>query len=126
MQIVSVLVEKCPDRENTIINNHEEIRIEIMTPYLKRIIHEGVGDMILSGEGLQSLEIEYSGIGNIDFYDLPIKDCNIKSSGIGDCYARVNEFLFLDLAGIGNVYYRGTPNIESIITGNGQLVNDNN
>jgi hypothetical protein len=56
---------------------------------------------------------------------MPVNECSIISSGVGNCYVKVNDFLDIDISGVGSVYYKGNPEIESSINGIGKLINDN-
>ncbi|UCH13944.1 MAG: DUF2807 domain-containing protein [Bacteroidales bacterium] len=112
-------------KENTSISNTEEIRFEIEIPELTRVIHEGVGDFSLAGDYLMSLDIEYDGVGNIYSYDLPVYECSIISSGVGDCKLKIFDYLDVYLSGTGSVYYKGNPEIDSAVIGIGKLINDN-
>jgi hypothetical protein len=111
--------------DNIKIREHEEIRFEITIPALYEIIHNGVGDFSLSGGTIESLNIEFKGVGNIHAYSLPVNDCTIISSGVGDCKVMVNDLLDVDISGVGDVYYKGNPEINSSVTGVGSLINDN-
>jgi hypothetical protein len=44
---------------------------------------------------------------------------------MGDCKVRVKENLDVDISSIGNVYYRGNPEITLSDSGLGALINDN-
>ncbi len=111
--------------ENTSVSNTEEIRFEIEIPELTRIVHEGVGNFILAGDNLMKLDIDYKGVGNISSYDLPVNECSIVSSGVGDCKVKIHDYLDVYISGTGSVYYRGNPEINSVVTGIGKLINDN-
>lgn len=111
--------------EDIYLQNHEEIRFEIVIPDLRSLIHDGVGDMELTGESREVFDIDHRGVGHMDAYALPIDHCTIISSGIGDCKIQVDSTLEVDISNIGNVYYRGNPQIISNDTGIGNLINDN-
>jgi len=112
--------------ENTSIENHEEIRFEIEIPELHEIIHDGVGDFDLTGNTQETLDITHTGVGDIYGYALPVNECYLVTSGVGDCKVKVNDYLNVELTGVGNVYYRGNPEIEYTDMGVGQLIDDNN
>jgi Putative auto-transporter adhesin, head GIN domain len=112
-------------KDNIGIENSEEIRFEIVIPEIHEITHHGVGDFYLTGPTIPSLEIYFSGVGDINSYYLPTNQCIIISSGVGDCKIESIDFLDVNISGVGNVYYRGNPEIESTITGIGQLINNN-
>lgn len=111
--------------EGITIHNHEEIRIEVVVNELFDVVHDGVGDVTLNGISDHDLSIDFRGVGNIDAYDLPVENCTVYSSGLGDCKVNVSGYLEVDISSAGNVYYIGNPEISSTDTGLGDLINDN-
>ena len=111
--------------EGITIHNHEEILFEIVVNELSDVVHDGVGDVTLDGISDNALAIDFRGVGNIDAYDLPVENCTVYSSGVGDCKVNVSGYLEVDISGTGNVYYIGNPEISSTDTGIGDLINDN-
>jgi hypothetical protein len=111
--------------ENVSILNHEEIRFEIVVNELFELLHDGVGNMNLEGSGTENFAIDHRGVGNINAYDHPMDRCSIASSAVGDCKIYVKSFLEVDISGVGDVYYRGNPEISVTDTGLGELINDN-
>jgi hypothetical protein len=111
--------------EGVTIQNHEEIRFEIVVNELFSLLHDGVGDMALQGGNQESLTIDFRGVGNIHAYALPVDNCIVMSTGVGNCEILVNNYLEVDISGAGNVYYRGEPEIISTGTGLGDLINEN-
>lgn len=107
------------------IENHEDIIFDITVPSLTRIELTGVGNFYLSGEDQDELTIILTGVGHIDAFDLKVGNCNITSTGIGNCEVNVRDKLNVSISGIGNVYYKGSPVIDSQLTGLGQLVDAN-
>ena len=58
--------------------------------------------------------------------NLTAKTCNILLQGEGNCEVRVSDTLRVDLRGVGNVIYYGTPKvIERTITGAGKVIKGN-
>ena len=111
--------------EGVQLENHEPIIFEIHVEQLASLLHNGVGNVTLSGNSCEEFEIDHRGIGEITAYDLPVCRCMVKSSGTGNTRVLVNEYLEVDISSIGNVYYRGNPQISSTETGLGELINDN-
>ena len=112
-------------KEDVSLHNHEEIRFEIQLPALDRILHDGVGDILLQGLPRAELELVHLGVGSIDAYEWPVEQCILLQSGIGECFVKVISLLEVDIAGPGNVYYRGNPRISCSESGLGSLINDN-
>ncbi len=107
------------------LHQHEEIRFGIELPVLSHLLHDGVGDIFLAGEAREELSIELRGIGEVNAYDWPVNHCVVLHSGTGDCRVTVNNSLEVDIASVGNVFYRGTPQINCTDSGLGDLINNN-
>jgi len=112
-------------KEGVKLENHEEIRFEISALVLSDLVHEGVGDVTFEGIGQDELNIDFRGIGMVLAYDLPVNNCVVMNSGTGDCKVRANNILDVDISSIGNIYYRGNPDITYSNSGLGDLINDN-
>jgi len=111
--------------KNVNIENYEEIRFEITIPEIKDIELIGIGDFELSGNGQNVLSVNLTGVGNINAYEMKVNTCSITLTGVGDCKVYVLNELNVTIAGVGYVYYKGNPSINSKITGVGNLINDN-
>lgn len=81
----------------------------------------GSGDMYFSGYANRA-DFSISGSGTIRAYDLPVYECYTKTSGSGDMYVSVNDYLDVNISGSGNVYYIGTPAMNVKITGSGKVI----
>ena len=112
-------------REGVSLRQHEEIRFEIKLPELSSLLHDGVGDVHLKGESQNELDIDFRGIGKVNAYELPLDHCVVLHSGIGDCRVMVNKTLEADITSIGNIFYRGNPQINCSDSGLGDLIDDN-
>lgn len=62
---------------------------------------------------------------SLDANSLSTGSTSLIISGMGDSYVHVSDKLNVVLAGIGNVYYKGNPAIESEITGTGEIIDNN-
>lgn len=103
----------------------------------------GVGDMdlnvttdSLSVEMIGSGSVKISGIARkhqmkstgevqLEGYGLETKITNILSTGISNSFVYAEEELDVVINGTGSVYYKGSPMINSEISGTGKLINDN-
>jgi len=112
-------------KERITLNNHEEIRFEINTPELSHLLHQGVGDVSFEGNNQDELDIDFRGVGHVFAYGLKVDKWVVLNSGTGDCKVWVNETLEVDISSLGNVYYRGNPEITFADSGLGKLINDN-
>jgi hypothetical protein len=107
------------------IHNHEEIRFELKTMVMSRLVHEGVGEVNLVGTVQDALEFDFRGVGNVFAYGLPVDNVLVLNGGTGDCKVRAIDYLEVDLSSVGNVHYRGNPEISCTKSGLGELINDN-
>ncbi len=80
----------------------------------------GAGSIELAGEA-EEQEFLLSGAGSIDAEHLASKRARVRSSGAGECRLQVSETLEASLSGVGSVLYRGSPRVESRISGLGRL-----
>lgn len=81
----------------------------------------GSGDMQFSGYADRA-DYVLSGSGSIRSYDLPVNECYTKTSGSGDMYVNVSNYLDVNISGSGNVYYIGTPMLNVKISGSGKVI----
>jgi len=85
----------------------------------------GVGTINIRGNKQEDIYIEVFGIAEINSYNLEVDSCDIYIPGNATCYFRVNNELTGLISGIGNVYYKGEPQISVVITGQGDVIEDN-
>lgn len=80
------------------------------------INYKGIGNLTLAGE-TDIVEINSSGIGNIDCHNLLAKTTMVKSTKTGkvDCFASESIGLFND--GIGEISYSGNPTFKNLQNG---------
>jgi hypothetical protein len=84
----------------------------------------GVGNVTLWGSANQ-FDCEHSAVGNVEAFELAVDNCTVVSSGVGDTKINVAVSLDVTIDSAGSVYYKGRPNIDSLITGAGQLIDAN-
>ncbi|MEX0291426.1 MAG: head GIN domain-containing protein [Flavobacteriaceae bacterium] len=84
----------------------------------------GVGNFGLTGSS-DYLDIDLTGVGNVEAFDLSTSFCDIVISGVGTANVTVSDTLNVVIVGQGTVSYKGNPEINSDITGNGEVVNAN-
>jgi hypothetical protein len=112
-------------QKNTSIQNAEEIRFEITVNEMNDFKLVGVGDLELSGDFQDELSISFTGVGNVEAYDLEVGICTIVSTGVGDCKVNVRDELDVTITGVGTIFYKGNPVITQSISGLGKLIEDN-
>lgn len=122
-----------------------DIDINITCPNLKEVTKRGVGNTTVSGfndlkelevnhfgvaslfmEGkVENLYIEKSGVGSFNGFDLITNNCQIEQNGIGNTEIYCIDKLSGELSGIGNILYKGNPDINVEISGIGSLKDAN-
>jgi hypothetical protein len=107
------------------IERAEEIRFDITIPKITSVILTGVGDCILSGDYQEELTIVLTGVGKVKSFDQEVGTCNITITGVGDCEVYVKNEMIITITGVGNVYYKGHPTIDSSINGVGAIIDAN-
>ena len=112
-------------QEHISIETHDEIRFDITVPSINNLEMTGVGDFLISGPDQGDLTITLTGVGNIDSYDLKADTCSIMLTGVGNCKVFVRNLLSGALSGVGNVYYKGNPEINLNVTGVGHIIDSN-
>ena len=83
---------------------------------------DGSGDMTVDGTCNNS-KIEIVGSGSFQGYDCETKNAIIEVTGSGDCEVTVLNELQAVIAGSGDIFYRGNPQISTNITGSGVVQN---
>ncbi len=84
------------------------------------VVVSGAGNIIMSGK-VDSQEIEIDGAGKYDGEDLESRECVITVSGAGSATVNVSELLDVEINGVGNVYYTGSPSVKQDISGLGKI-----
>lgn len=85
----------------------------------------GSGDLKISGE-VDVLKIKQVSSGDVSAMKLISGQCLIDKSGSGDTKVFVNGKLMITSSGSGDVYYKGSPDVKSVIsTGSGDIRNIN-
>jgi len=80
------------------------------------------GDITLVGNS-DTLVLDICASGNLKAFDFISKECEINILGSGDARVYITDLLNVNIAGSGNVYYKGNPlRINSNITGSGKLI----
>ena len=88
------------------------------------IENSGTADITLSGTA-DELEYRLTGTGNLNAFDLPVREAFIRVTGTGDAEVQVSDQLTVQIVGTGIVFYRGNPNRDVSITGTGSVVDTN-
>ncbi len=89
-------------------------------------------NVLISGEGdieaignATTQSIRISGDGDVKCFDLKGEEGDIDIEGMGMVEINVSENLNINIAGTGDIYYKGTPEITRKISGIGNIINAN-
>ncbi len=81
---------------------------------------KGVGEIELSGKAVMH-DVEISGTGKVNAYQLEAEEVSIRSKGVGECIVFATKKLDVYSSGIGKVRFKGEPVIQSKQTGLGGI-----
>ncbi len=81
---------------------------------------KGVGEIELTGK-TESHEVEITGTGKVNAYNLESKMAKVKAKGVGECVVFASQELFVEMSGVGRVRYRGNPEVHRNQTGLGSI-----
>ena len=133
-----------PNFEYIVNRGSGNIRSEgILKTDLLEIDNNGSGEIMLSIEADQingrnsgsgtvelegvttTLDYEIDGSGDVNAFDLLVRDAQLKIDGSGDFQVQVSDFLGIDIDGSGDVYYKGDPDMDVKTRGSGKVFNAN-
>jgi len=83
--------------------------------------HSGVGSTTLSGT-TNTYDVYFSGVGELNSFDLISKKCDITLTSVGTCKVHVLDELTINITSVGSVFYKGDPVVTSNISSLGKLV----
>lgn len=87
-------------------------------------LHTGPTDATVKGKA--DVAFYYSASeATIDAYELDVRECYVNHSGNNNFFIYARDYMAVQLFGLGDVYYKGSPIIELDDTGGGSLVNGN-
>ncbi|MBP6313722.1 MAG: DUF2807 domain-containing protein [Flavobacteriales bacterium] len=89
-----------------------------------RVRHNGVGKLELSGSAAH-LDLEHDGVGSVNAFNFPVQTCHAGQSGVGSVKLTVSDLLEGHLSGVGNIYYRGQPEVNISDSGIGNVIHQN-
>ncbi|WP_459213122.1 GIN domain-containing protein [Aquimarina rhabdastrellae] len=84
----------------------------------------GTGAININGVA-RNLEVTHNGTGSFKAFGLQTEEAIVNSNATGDTEVNVSNTLNVTIGGVGNIYYKGQPTINSTITGTGQLIDAN-
>ena len=114
---------------NTLVNdtievnnrNTSDVELNVAAQAIYCRQHAAYGDNKITGNA-SYLYIFNLGQGYCDCSGLAVNDADVVSKTTGQTYIDACDLLHAEISYSGNVYYRGTPAISSVITGSGKLI----
>lgn len=94
---------------------------QLNTAYLDADI-SGSGNITIGAGSVPDVRLGISGSGNIDMANVTTNKARTTTSGSGYMKLQVAQELDVSIAGSGSVYYRGTPVINTRISGSGRVL----
>jgi len=80
----------------------------------------GSGDIKLGGNAA-NVKMSISGSGDVKAADFKVETLSVRIAGAGSVRAHVETELTADIIGSGDVYYTGSPIVESNVSGSGSV-----
>lgn len=98
-----------------------DLSINEISCFSSDILISGSGDFSAGGD-CEDSHLKITGSGNIFCSDLLSNTVSAISSGSGNMFISVSEYLNGLLSGSGNVYVKGDPEIDQTTTGSGRII----
>ena len=109
-------------REDVDIVEADSILLTIRMPNaIEGIYVSGLGNIIIVGEKQESIYIDINGIAELSAFDLEVDVCEIHVSGSAMCRFFVNEEIIGSITGSAEVWYKGDPEINVQLYGEGKF-----
>lgn len=97
------------------------IELTLRTIVCEVNLHYGTANVILNGRSNANIFYQL-GAGKIDASNLLAGNVYLRNWSSNDMLIWATNFLSVEIKGLGNVYYKGTPGIQSSLIGEGQLI----
>jgi hypothetical protein len=88
---------------------------------IEGIFVSGVGYITIVGEQQESLYVNVNGYAEFEAWDLEVDVCELNISGLAKCRFWVNEEIIGSITGSGEVWYKGNPEINVQLYGDGKF-----
>ncbi len=108
-------------KKGVTVKTNKEIRADIVIPEASYVAVTGAGNFHLQGDDQDLLDIYITGAGKISAFDMEVDDCTIRISGSGNCEVNVVNNLFVQVSGVGDIFYKGSPTLTKDISGVGNI-----
>ena len=114
----------CTDKLDVEIDGSGEIYITDLDAKDVEVDIDGSGDITLRGTCDFNKVIVF-GSGDFRGFALEAQECEVKVNASGNSEINVEEDLEVIIEGSGDVYYKGSPEVNQRIDGSGRLINAN-
>lgn len=111
------------DSLTVISSDYGDIDLTVNTHYLSTHL-SNAGDLTLHGYTTHFQNI-VDASGDIHAFEMPADTVSVTLNSSGNLSTRVQKELNVLINGIGDVHYKGIPNIVSQINGRGEIINEN-
>lgn len=109
-------------KEEVDILEADSIQLTIRMPNeIEGLLVNGLGNITLVGDKQESIYVEIDGIAEIAAFDLEVDVCELHISGTAKCRFFVNEQIKGSISGSGEVWYKGDPEINVDLYGDGKF-----
>ena len=88
-------------------------------------VHNGFGLLSILNSKVDSCKIVISGLGEIDAFGLDASTVTIDHCGIGSAHIFADKLLMGRIKELGDIYYKGNPDLDIDVTGLGSLIDAN-
>ena len=103
-----------------------QLKYSLTLPRLTAVELIGSADVdILNSMETGEFELFLMGSGNFHGFNLITDASLVEIVGAGDCEITSNVSLDVIIEGSGNVYYKGSPSVQTDITGSGRILDAN-
>jgi hypothetical protein len=106
---------------NVEISGSGDIDIESLNAERFEADLSGLGSLSVDGGQVISQSVEISGSGSYDSHRMDSEEAEIRISGLGSATLSVTDYLKVRISGGGDVNYYGNPEVDSDISGLGDL-----
>lgn len=109
-------------KEEVDIIETDTILLTIRMPNeIEGLLINGIGNITLVGDKQESIYIEIDGLAEIAAFDLEVDVCELHISGAAKCRFFVNNEIKGSISGDGEIWYKGDPEINVDLYGEGKF-----
>ena len=102
------------------VHGSGDVDIDHLETDAAALVIAGSGDVVLRGQA-SNVGIVIEGSGDVNCENLQAKDVAVRVRGSGDTKVNATESLQADVAGSGDVLYKGAPRVSKRTSGSGEV-----